>query len=242
MRGLSVIPVITISQGQSNGQHPFEAARHWVEQGARRLQIIDIDAAKGDKPNHQAITELVKSLRPHVELDLLLATHDDAALDAVGDLHGSNLVLTANALVDLEFTARAAEQHRIVPRLVVRDGGLLIATGTALDGTSLWDLLARLQQIPIAEYMFCDAVQHEHWWQDHYALLKAFLQQTGHPTVAGSGVRSMEDIHALAELAPMGLVGAVIGKALDEGDFTFVEAQTAAEARYDPYEWGPAQP
>jgi phosphoribosylformimino-5-aminoimidazole carboxamide ribonucleotide (ProFAR) isomerase len=52
----------------------------------------------------------------------------------------------------------------------------------------------------------------------------------------------LEDLHKLAAMTEDGIEGAIIGRALYDGAFTLPEAFTAIEPRYDPYEYGPAQP
>ena len=73
-------------------------------------------------------------------------------------------------------------------------------------------------------------------------LLKDVCKATDRPIIASGGISSLEDLHRLAELGPLGVEGAIVGRALYDGAFTLAEAIVAVEARFDPYEWGPARP
>ena len=59
-------------------------------------------------------------------------------------------------------------------------------------------------------------------------LLRDVLAHTDHPVVASGGISSLDDIAALRELVPLGLEGAILGKALYAGAFTLVEALDVA--------------
>ena len=59
-------------------------------------------------------------------------------------------------------------------------------------------------------------------------LLKNVLQQTNHPVIASGGISSLDDVAALRELVPLGLEGAILGKALYAGAFTLTEALDVA--------------
>jgi phosphoribosylformimino-5-aminoimidazole carboxamide ribotide isomerase/phosphoribosylanthranilate isomerase len=54
------------------------------------------------------------------------------------------------------------------------------------------------------------------------------LSQTNHPVIASGGISSLDDVAALRELVPLGLEGAILGKALYAGAFTLTEALDVA--------------
>ncbi|MGB3672836.1 MAG: HisA/HisF-related TIM barrel protein [Candidatus Nanopelagicales bacterium] len=223
---------------------PLAAARFWYEQGARRIQIVDVDAMNGGQANTSAITQLVHGVRHQQRTDLVVTNPGPDTLAAAIRIDPTQIVLDTAAVADLGFLSAAVAQHggEIGLRLVVGDAGAIRAPGTAADGLDVWQLLPQLDALPIANYLVSDAGHQGHWWQAHHDILTDFCNATSGSVTAGSGVVSLENLHNLADLVPAGLDGAVIGRALEDGTFTYAEAQTAVEARYDPYEWGPARP
>lgn len=223
---------------------PLAAAQAWHEQGARRIQVIDAQGAAGSSPNGHAITELVHRLRGQVYVDLVTGVHDDQTLSDALRIGPSQVVVSTAAAADLEFLRRAMDHHgeHLTLRLVIGDGGSLHAPGTAAHGLNVFELLDALEAAGVPRYLVNDATRAGHWWSSHQDVLLEFCQATARPVTAGSGVDSLEHLHELCELVSLGLDGAVIGHALDTGIFTFADAQAAVAARYDPYEWGPAQP
>ena len=73
-------------------------------------------------------------------------------------------------------------------------------------------------------------------------LLKDVCKATDRPVIASGGIARLEDLHRLVEMVPLGIEGAIVGRALYDGAFTLAEAITAIEPRFDPYEWAPPQP
>jgi phosphoribosylformimino-5-aminoimidazole carboxamide ribonucleotide (ProFAR) isomerase len=251
----ALIPVVRIEGGRatlppspigevSPPTSPLEVARYWSSQGAQRIQVIDADAAAGKAPATHAISELVRKMHNHARIDLVSGVFDDATLAEAAQTKPAQLVLSTKALADLDFVARAVAKYHaeISLRLVIGEGGVLHAPGSAADGLDIWTLLPQLDAMGIAHYLVVDAATGGHWWSRHHSVLAQFCASTSVPVTAGSGVSSLENIHDLCNLAADGLDGVVIGHALDTGLFTYAEAKTGAEARYDPYEWGPAQP
>lgn len=223
---------------------PLDAAHFWYQQGAQRIQIVDVDHANRGTANTAAIKKLIHGVRHQQRTDLIVTDCSQAGITQALNLDPTQLVLDVPAAADLNLltNAVAANGGQIGLRLVVGDGGALHAPGTAADGINIWTLLPQLDALPISNYLVCDASHHGHWWQAHQDVLTDFCNATSQSVTAGSGVVSLENLHNLADLVPAGLDGAVIGRALEQGVFTYAEAQTAVEARYDPYQWGPAQP
>ena len=242
--GKATIPSNSVLTNDPEVLSPLAAARSWFDQGVRRIQIVDVDAANGEAPNTSSITQLVHGVRNQLRTDLLAIGGDAPSLAAALAIGPTQVLLDTAAVGDLDFLTHAVQEHgkQIGLRLVIGDGGALHAPGTAADGLNIWQLLPQLDAIGVANYVVCDAGHAGHWWHAHHDTLTDFCQATSSSVTAGSGVVSLENLHNLADLVPSGLDGAVIGRALDSGTFTYAEAQTAVEARYDPYEWGPARP
>ena len=256
MKVFALVPVVSVLDGKAALPagpgwepepvlaSPAVAARAWYDQGARRIQVVDSQVVDANSPNTAAITHLVHELHGQAWVDLVSGVHDDLSLRAALHIGPTQVVLSAAAVADHDFVRRAVEHHgdRVTARMVIGNGGLIHAPGTAADGLRVLDVLGDLEAIGVQRYLVNDATRHGHWWQSHQDVLAEFVRTTDRPVTAGSGVDSLEHLHELCDLVPFGLDSAVIGHALDAGVFTFADALAAIAARYDPYEWGPAQP
>ena len=147
------------------------------------------------------------------------------------------------ALEDPEWTARAIAEHgdRIAVGLDVK-GTTLAARGWTQEGGDLWETLGRLDAAGCARYVVTDVAKDGTMKGPNLHLLKQVCEATDRPVVASGGIARLEDLHKLADMVPLGIEGAIVGRALYDGAFTLFEALAAVEPRYDPYEWGPPQP
>ncbi len=121
--------------------------------------------------------------------------------------------------------------YKVAVGLDVR-GTTLSARGWTRDGGELFDTLARLDREGCARYVVTDVARDGTLEGPNLELLHSVCEATDRPVVASGGVGSLGDLHSLAELIPVGLEGAIIGKALYSGAFTLPEAIVAAEPRH----------
>lgn len=255
----AVIPVIEITEGRASQPAawtaaselaaapttPIAVARYWIEQGASRLQVIDSAAVRGKQSGRSApIAELVHRVGAQAQIDLVAGVRDQSGLDRAAATGAHRIVLDIAAVPSDDFLARAVAElaARASLQIVISAAGGISAPGSGLDGLDIPSALDRLNDLGVPHYVVCEAEQHGHWWSRHHSNLEQFCRHARRPVTAGSGVVSLEGLHQLLELVPLGLDGAVVGRPLAEGRFSFAEAQTAAEARFDPYQWGPARP
>jgi phosphoribosylanthranilate isomerase len=136
------------------------------------------------------------------------------------------------ALENPQWCARAVAEHgdRIAVGLDVRiteAGHRLAARGWTRDGGELWEVLERLDRDGCARYVVTDVSKDGTLRGPNLDLLRAVCARTDAPVIASGGVSSVDDLRAIAGLAPQGVEGAIVGKALYAGAFTLPEALTA---------------
>jgi phosphoribosylanthranilate isomerase len=133
------------------------------------------------------------------------------------------------ALENPEWTraviARYGEQ--IAVGLDVR-GETLAARGWTEEGGNLWDVLERLEDANCARYVVTDVTKDGTLRGPNIELLKQVCARTSRPVVASGGVSSLDDLAALREIVPLGVEGAIVGKALYDGAFTLAAALDVA--------------
>ncbi len=258
----AVIPQIRISSGSTAVPHfepgftgdqigkpalttPHWVAERWVGLGAGRLQVVDDDAEDGRPMNAEAISRLVRAVKGRARVDLMAGIRDGDALRAAGHTGADRLVLELNSSAESWIEPAVAvfgDRLSVLVSLDGRGGAGSTATSVAVGGEPEGDLVSRVLSAGIGHFVVREPERSGHWWQHHHRALADLCRRVGCPVTAGTPVERLEQLHELCELVPLGLDGAIMGHALVEGSLTFAEAQAAAEARFDPYEWGPARP
>ncbi len=210
---------------------PLEAARGWVDDGARWIHLVDLDAAFRRGSNADLLASLVAATPVNVELSG--GIRDDESLRRALATGCARVNIGTAALEDPEWCAKAIAEFgdRVAVGLDVkiRDGEhRLAARGWVSDGGDLWDVLARLDAEGCSRYVVTDVGRDGTLTGPNTELLTAVCERTSAPVVASGGVATLDDVRALAALAPLGVEGAIIGKALYAGAFTLPEALDAA--------------
>jgi phosphoribosylformimino-5-aminoimidazole carboxamide ribotide isomerase/phosphoribosylanthranilate isomerase len=239
---LELLPAVDIVDGQAvrlvQGEagsetgygSPLDAALAWQQAGAEWVHLVDLDAAFGRGDNRALIADVVSSLSLKVELSGGL--RDDASLDAALALGVARVNLGTAAIENPEWTAKAIERHgdRIAVGLDVR-GTTLAGRGWTKEGGDLWEVLARLEDAGCARYVVTDVTKDGTLQGPNLGLLREMCERTERPVVASGGISGLDDLRALRELVPLGVEGAIVGKALYSGQFTLPEALDVAGRR-----------
>ena len=205
---------------------PLAAATAWQRDGAEWIHLVDLDAAFGRGNNRELLGDVVRRL--HVAVELSGGIRDDASLEAALATGAARVNVGTAALESPDWvrTAIAKYGDRIAVGLDVR-GTTLAARGWTQDGGDLWQTLQRLDDEGCARYVVTDVHRDGTLTGPNLQLLRDVCARTPAPVVASGGVSSLDDLRAIASLTPVGIEGAIVGKALYAGAFTLPEALVA---------------
>lgn len=202
---------------------PLEVALDFQNAGAQWLHLVDLDAAFGRGNNAELLARVVGEL--DIDVELSGGIRNDETLARALATGCKRVNLGTAAMEDPEWTSRVVAQYgdRIAVGLDVR-GRTLAARGWTKDGGDLYEALERLDRDGCARYVVTDVDRDGTLTGPNLELLKSVCAATDRPVVASGGISSLADIAALVDLIPIGVEGAIVGKALYAGAFTFKDA------------------
>jgi 1-(5-phosphoribosyl)-5-[(5-phosphoribosylamino)methylideneamino] imidazole-4-carboxamide isomerase/N-(5'phosphoribosyl)anthranilate isomerase len=225
---------VRLTQGEARSEtsygDPIDAAGEWVDQGAEWIHLVDLDAAFGRGNNAELIQRVVANSPANVNIELSGGIRDDVSLAAALATGCRRVNLGTAALEDPEWAAKVIGLHgdQIAVGLDVR-GTTLAARGWTKDGGDLWEVLARLEDAGCSRYVVTDVTKDGTLRGPNLDLLHDVCARTDKPVIASGGVSSIQDLIDLRTLVPVGVEGAIVGKALYAGAFTLPEALAAAQ-------------
>ncbi|MGW9114111.1 bifunctional 1-(5-phosphoribosyl)-5-((5-phosphoribosylamino)methylideneamino)imidazole-4-carboxamide isomerase/phosphoribosylanthranilate isomerase PriA [Microbacterium sp. NPDC055683] len=223
---------VRLTQGEAGSEtsygDPLEAADNWKSQGADWIHLVDLDAAFGRGSNAGILRKVIKHVRG-VNVELSGGIRDDASLEAALESGAQRINLGTAALENPEWTASVIGRYgdAVAVGLDVR-GTTLAARGWTQEGGDLWEVLERLEEAGCSRYVVTDVTKDGTLRGPNIELLREMTSRTPKPVVASGGVSSLDDIAALRDLVPLGVEGAIVGKALYSGAFTLAEALDVA--------------
>ncbi|RGE23731.1 bifunctional 1-(5-phosphoribosyl)-5-((5-phosphoribosylamino)methylideneamino)imidazole-4-carboxamide isomerase/phosphoribosylanthranilate isomerase PriA [Leucobacter sp. wl10] len=223
---------VRLTQGEAGTEtsygSPVDAALDWIAQGAEWIHLVDLDAAFGRGSNVAVARKIVKRAGD-VNIEFSGGIRDDASLEAALEMGARRVNLGTAALENPEWTraviARYGEQ--IAVGLDVR-GETLAARGWTEEGGNIWEVLERLEDANCPRYVVTDVTKDGTLRGPNIELLRGVCARTTRPVVASGGVSSLDDLAALREIVPLGVEGAIVGKALYDGAFTLPAALDVA--------------
>ncbi|TKR23943.1 bifunctional 1-(5-phosphoribosyl)-5-((5-phosphoribosylamino)methylideneamino)imidazole-4-carboxamide isomerase/phosphoribosylanthranilate isomerase PriA [Cellulomonas hominis] len=239
---LQLLPAVDVADGQAvrlvQGEagsetsygDPLAAALDWQAGGAEWIHLVDLDAAFGRGSNAELLADVAQVLSTKgVKVELSGGIRDDASLERALATGATRVNLGTAALEDPEWTADAIARHgdAIAVGLDVR-GTTLAARGWTREGGDLWEVLARLDAVGCSRYVVTDVTKDGTLRGPNVDLLREVCARTDAPVVASGGISSLDDLRVLRELVPVGVEGAIVGKALYAGAFTLPEALDVA--------------
>lgn len=216
---------VRLQQGESGSEtsygKPLDAAKNWLDQGARWLHIVDLDAAFGRGNNAAVIEQIASQIQINCEVSGGL--RDDESLRRAMEAGAARVNLGTAAIEKPEWTRDAIAEYRdkIAVGLDVR-GTTLASRGWVEEAGDLWATLARLDQVGCARYVVTDVTRDGMLTGPNVELLKQVAEKTPAKVVASGGIARLDDLKVLREAGCV--EGAIIGKALYSGAFTLREA------------------
>jgi len=228
--------VVRLAQGDFGavtdyGDDPVELARRWQAEGATRIHVVDLDAARHGRPRQRSVIERIV-VDIGVRCQIAGGIRDEADVAATLDAGADRVVLGSALISDPALARRLVEAHgpeRIVGALDVRDGRAL-GDGWVADARGT-DALAQARTLAAGglRWLAVTAIARDGGLggPDHDLLVRVRESAPTLWLIASGGIGSLDDIHVLAG---EGYAAAIVGRALYEGAFTLPEALAAAQA------------
>ena len=213
---------------------PVDAARRWVDAGARWLHVVDLDGAREGQPrNLHHVERIVGAVRVPVELGGGL--RDSVAVERAIDAGVERVVLGTAALTNPELVNALVEAHgpeRVMVSLDARQGSIVHSGWIEQGDTSPAALAREMTARGVHGFVYtpveADGTLEGPSLEGLRELTEAVAEDAAELVYSG-GVGSTDDLGELARLGLPGLGGVIVGRALYEGRFSVAEGQAALE-------------
>jgi phosphoribosylformimino-5-aminoimidazole carboxamide ribotide isomerase len=221
-----------MEQSTTFGEDPAVMARAWVNKGARRLHLVDLNGAFAGHPkNEMAIRKILKEVGNEVDVQLGGGIRDLDTIERYLDA-GLRYVIIGTAAVKnpgfLQDACTAFGGHIIVG-LDARDGKVATDGWSKLTRHDVIDLGKKFEDYGVEGIIYTDIGRDGMLTGINMeATLKLALALTI-PVIASGGLSSMADIEALCEVESEGVEGVICGRSIYSGDLDFAAAQARAD-------------
>ncbi len=240
-RAMQVIPAIDLLDGHCVRLHqgdygqvtrfsedPVAQALSWQAQGAQRLHLVDLDGARSGEPhNDGAIQAITGALSIPVQLGGGVRTAERVEQLLAGGL--DRVILGTVALEQPALVEQLAKRHpgRIVVGIDAKNGKVATRGWIEESSTEATELARRFSSSPLAALICTDIATDGTLAGPNLAFLRSMAEASSVPVIASGGIGTLEHLLTLLALAPLGVEGVIVGRALYDGRVELVEALQA---------------
>ena len=214
------------------GEDPAKMARSWVDKGARRLHLVDLNGAFAGKPkNELAIRQILKEVGGEIDVQLGGGIRDLDTIERYLDA-GLRYVIIGTAAVKnpgfLQDACTAFGGHIIVG-LDAKDGKVATDGWSKLTGHEVVDLAKKFEDYGVESFIYTDIGRDGMLTGINVDATVRLAQAITTPVIASGGLGGMADIEALCAVESDGIEGVICGRAIYSGDLDFTSAQERAD-------------
>jgi phosphoribosylformimino-5-aminoimidazole carboxamide ribotide isomerase len=211
---------------------PLEAARRWVQGGARALHVVDLDGARTGSPaNLEHVARIASDLDVPVQLGGGLRTIE--AVVQARRAGAARVVLGTAAYRDVDFLDTVLAEHgdRVVVSVDARNGNLAASGWTEQTEMPAESVIERLAARGVRRFVYSSIERDGMLEGPDLAAVTTIAGVVRGSFIYSGGVSSLDDLTALAALRQVNLAGVIVGKALYERRFTVSDAQNTLDGR-----------
>ncbi|MBI3938591.1 MAG: 1-(5-phosphoribosyl)-5-[(5-phosphoribosylamino)methylideneamino]imidazole-4-carboxamide isomerase [Betaproteobacteria bacterium] len=213
-------------------EDPGATARHWLEQGARRLHVIDLNGAAAGRPrNEQAIKAIIAAVGDKLPIQLGGGIRDLDTIEKFLDQGVSYIIIGTAAVKTPGFLhdACSAFSGRVLVALDAKDGRVAVDGWSKMTGHDVVDLARKFQDYGVEAIIYTDIGRDGMLAGVNIKATVALARQISVPVIASGGVTDLEDVKALCKIESEGIIGAITGRAVYQGTLDFAAAQKLAD-------------
>jgi phosphoribosylformimino-5-aminoimidazole carboxamide ribotide isomerase len=206
-------------------------ASKWVAEGARRLHLVDLNGAFEGKPiNADCVNEITKSF-PDLPVQIGGGIRDLQTANAYIEAGISYLIIGTMAVTNPDFVEKLCDEfpNKIIVGLDANNG--LVATDGWAKQTDIdvIELSKKYEQYGVNSIVYTDIARDGMMQGVNVEATANLAKKTSIPIIASGGITNLDDIAALLKNAHHGIMGAITGRAIYEGQLDFNDAQTMSD-------------
>jgi len=210
---------------------PVDMAGRWVEAGARRLHLVDLNGAFAGEPVNGDAIRAIAAKYPDLPIQVGGGIRDEATIDAYLKAGVSYCIIGTQAVKEPEFVARACQTFpgHIIVGLDARDGMVAINGWAEVTDQEVTQLAKQFENDGVSAIVYTDIGRDGMMTGCNVEATTTLANAINIPVIASGGITNLRDIEALCQADTSNIMGAITGRAIYEGTLDFAEGQKLAD-------------
>ncbi len=206
---------------------PVDIADQWVEQGCKRLHVIDLDGAFAGKPVNANIIADMCAKHPNLPVQIGGGIRNLETIQAYLDAGVTWCIIGTQAVRDPEFVKQACKQfpNHIIVGLDAKKGMVAVEGWAEVSTLSAIDLAKEFENCGVSAIVYTDIARDGMMQGVNIEETQALAQAINIPVIASGGMTNMDDVIAVQAAESDGVMGAILGRSLYDGTIDLKKAQ-----------------
>jgi phosphoribosylformimino-5-aminoimidazole carboxamide ribotide isomerase len=210
---------------------PVDVAGRWVEAGARRLHLVDLNGAFAGEPVNGGVIRAIAAAYPDLPIQVGGGIRDEQTIQAYLDAGVDYVIIGTQAVKEPEFVGRACSAFpgHVIVGLDAKDGMVAIDGWATVTDHEVTELSRRFEQDGVSAIVYTDIGRDGMLSGPNVEATTALANAITIPVVASGGITDIGDIEALCKAQTGNIMGAITGRAIYEGTLDFAEGQRLSD-------------
>lgn len=210
---------------------PVAMAARWVEAGARRLHLVDLNGAFEGKPVNGEVVHAIAEAFPDLPIQIGGGIRDEETVQTYLDAGVEYVIIGTKAVNAPHFINDLCLEFpgHIIVGLDAKDGKVAIDGWSKLSKHDVIDMARHFEEDGVSAIIYTDIGRDGMMTGVNVEATVKLAQAVNIPIIASGGITNLDDVRALCAVADEGIAGAITGRAIYEGTLDFAEGQKLAD-------------
>ena len=201
--------------------NPVGVAKRWQNSGAKRIHVIDLDAALGNGDNEKVASEILRDIKIPVQVGG--GIRDDAKAERVLRAGAAQIIVGTRAVTDLDWLKSLSKRfpEQVIVAIDARDDEISIKGWTDGSGIKLLDYIESINDFPIFGLLYTNVSKEGRLQGIEVEPIKRIINATKKKLFVAGGISSIEDLDSISSA---GAYGAILGMAIYKGKINLKDA------------------
>ena len=210
---------------------PVEVARRWVEAGARRLHVVDLDGAfRGEPVNADVIHDIAEEY-PDLPIQVGGGIRNESTVDVYIQAGVRYIIIGTQAVNEPHLISDLCAEFptHIIIGLDAKEGRVATDGWSKLSRHDVIDMAQHFEEDGVEAIIYTDIARDGMMQGVNIEATVKLAEAINIPVIASGGIHNIENVKKLARVSGSGIIGAITGRAIYEGTLDFAEGQKAAD-------------
>ena len=211
--------------------NPLDVAQRWVDAGARRLHLVDLNGAFAGEPVNAEVIHAIAERFPDLPIQIGGGIRDEATVERYLNAGVQYVIIGTKAVNAPHFVNDLCLEFpgHVIVGLDAKDGKVAIDGWSKLSKHDVIDMAKHFEDDGVAAIIYTDIGRDGMMNGVNVEATARLAAAVNIPVIASGGITNLDDIRALSKVADEGIIGAITGRAIYEGTLDFAEGQRLAD-------------